>query len=141
MSEQAEAMERVFAALADPTRRQVLDAIAARGEATATTIAAELPVSRQAIVKHLAVLDRAGLVAGRREGREMRYAVAPDRLDDIARWIATLATEWEARLARIKQIAESGESRSRGVEESRSKSAVVSQKPTANSQQPEANGQ
>jgi DNA-binding transcriptional ArsR family regulator len=123
MSEQAEAMERVFAALADPTRRQVLDAIAARGEATATTIAAELPVSRQAIVKHLAVLDRAGLVAGRREGREMRYAVAPDRLDDIARWIATLATEWEARLARIKQIAESGESRSRGVEESRSREA------------------
>jgi DNA-binding transcriptional ArsR family regulator len=91
--------------------------------ATATAIAAELPVSRPAIVKHLAVHDRAGLVAGRREGREMRYAVAPDRLDDIARWIATLATEWEARLARIKQIAESGESRSRGVEESRSREA------------------
>ena len=97
----------VLAALADPTRRRVLAAVAARGETTATAIAAELPVSRQAVVKHLAVLDRAGLVSGRRQGREMRYAVHPERLAATARWMSGIAAEWEARLARIKRIAES----------------------------------
>lgn len=106
MSERGETIERVLAALADPTRRKVLDAVAAHGEATATTIAAELPVSRQAVVKHLAVLDRAGLVTGAKEGREVRYTVRPERLDDMARWVENLSAEWDARLARIKQIAE-----------------------------------
>jgi DNA-binding transcriptional ArsR family regulator len=96
----------VFAALADPTRRQILDALARRGEATATTLAGELPVSRQAVVKHLAVLDRAGLVAGHRQGREMRYAVRPDRLSDTARRMARIAAEWDVRLATIKRLAE-----------------------------------
>lgn len=98
---------QILAALADPMRRRVLDAVAVRGEATATTVARELPVSRQAVVKHLAVLDRAGLVAGRRHGREMRYAVRPDRLDATARWMSDLAAVWDTRLARIKDIAES----------------------------------
>ena len=98
----------VLAALADPTRRRLLDALAARGEATATTLATELPVSRQAVVKHLAVLDRAGLVEGRRRGREVRYAVSARPLDATARWMARLAEDWDARLAAIKRIAESG---------------------------------
>jgi DNA-binding transcriptional ArsR family regulator len=101
-------VEDVLAALADPTRRNVLDLVAAQGEATATMIAAELPVSRQAVVKHLAVLARAGLVAGQREGREVRYSVRPERLEATARWIAALAAEWDNRLARIKRLAESG---------------------------------
>lgn len=110
MNERAAAIERVLAALADPTRRQVLDAVA-RGAATATTIAAELPVSRQAVVKHLAVLHEAGLVTGQREGREMRYTVRPEPLDATARWFVNLSAEWDTRLARIKQIAEdAGES-------------------------------
>jgi len=96
----------VFAALADPTRRRILDALATQGEATATTLARELPVSRQAVVKHLIVLDRAGLVEGRRQGREMRYAVRPERLGDTARWMARLAAEWDVRLATIKRLAE-----------------------------------
>jgi DNA-binding transcriptional ArsR family regulator len=96
----------VLAALADPTRRRLLDALAARGEATATTLAATLPVSRQAVVKHLAVLDRAGLVRGARRGREVRYAVRPERLDATASWLAGLAAEWDARLAAIKHLAE-----------------------------------
>jgi DNA-binding transcriptional ArsR family regulator len=108
MSDRAGSVERVLAALADPTRRQVLDAVAAQGEATATTIAAGLPVSRQAVVKHLAVLDQAGLVAGRRTGREVRYHVQSAPLDATARWIADLATEWDSRLARIKRLAEAG---------------------------------
>jgi DNA-binding transcriptional ArsR family regulator len=107
MSESAESIAEVLAALADPTRRQVLDVVAANGEATATTVASQLPVSRQAVVKHLAVLHRAGLVTGRREGREVRYAVVPDRLDDAARWLAARAAAWDARLTRIKQLAES----------------------------------
>lgn len=100
--------DEVFAALADPTRRQLLDALARRGEATATVLAAELPVSRQAVVKHLAVLDRAGLVAGRREGREMRYVVRPQALGATARLLDRMAAQWDARLAAIKRIAESG---------------------------------
>lgn len=106
MDEQTDDIARVLAALADPTRRLVLDAVAARGEATATSIAAEAPVSRQAVVKHLAVLDRAGLIAGRRQGREMRYAVRPEPLTATAAWITGLAATWDARLARIKRIAE-----------------------------------
>jgi DNA-binding transcriptional ArsR family regulator len=100
----------VLGALADPTRRLLLDVLSARGEATATTLAGELPVSRQAVVKHLAVLDRARLVAGRRTGREMRYAVRPEPLTATADWMASLAAEWDARLAAIKRIAEGMES-------------------------------
>jgi DNA-binding transcriptional ArsR family regulator len=100
-------MTEVFAALADPTRWQVLNLLAEHGEGTATTVAAELPVSRPAVVKHLAVLDRAGLVKGQRRGREVRYAVKPERLDATARWMASIAWEWDARLAAIKRMAES----------------------------------
>jgi DNA-binding transcriptional ArsR family regulator len=96
----------VFAALADPTRWRVLNLIAERGEGTATTLAGELPVSRVAVVKHLAVLDRAGLVEGRRAGREVRYTVRPAQLDATARWMAGLASQWDARLEAIKRIAE-----------------------------------
>ncbi|WP_285564011.1 metalloregulator ArsR/SmtB family transcription factor [Streptomyces sp. RTGN2] len=104
-----EAVDSVLAALADPTRRQLLDQLAARGEATATTLAERLPVSRQAVVKHLAVLDAAGLVAGTRVGREVRYAVRPAALDATARWMASLAADWDLRLATIKRVAEAAE--------------------------------
>ncbi|HKG92305.1 MAG TPA: metalloregulator ArsR/SmtB family transcription factor [Gemmatimonadaceae bacterium] len=100
--------DEVFAALADPTRWRLLTLLAARGDGTATTLAAQLPVSRPAVVKHLTVLDRAGLVRGRRRGREVRYVVRPERLDATARWLASLAAEWDARLAAIKRIAEAG---------------------------------
>ncbi|WP_329129933.1 metalloregulator ArsR/SmtB family transcription factor [Streptomyces caniferus] len=99
-------MAEVFSALADPTRRRILDALAAHGEATATVLAAELPVSRQAIVKHLGVLDRAGLVAGHREGREARYRVIPERLGVTARWMDRVAAAWDTRLSEIKRLAE-----------------------------------
>ncbi|MBT2369840.1 winged helix-turn-helix transcriptional regulator [Streptomyces sp. ISL-10] len=104
-----EAVDGVLVALADPTRRQLLDLLAAKGEATATTLAERLPVSRQAVVKHLAVLDAAGLVSGRRAGREVRYAVRPAALDATARWMAALAADWDRRLANIKRVAEATE--------------------------------
>jgi DNA-binding transcriptional ArsR family regulator len=99
----------VFAALADPTRWRVLTLIAERGEATATTLAGDLPVSRVAVIKHLAVLDRAGLVEARRQGREVRYTVKPDRLTATARQLNAIAGEWDARLAAIKRLAEAEE--------------------------------
>lgn len=102
-----EDVDDLWAAVADPTRRRLLDALLAQGDATATTLARELPVTRQAVAKHLAVLDRAGLVEGGRQGREVRYAVRPERLDLAARSLARVASQWDQRLLAIKRIAES----------------------------------
>ena len=113
LSAGGDVVDGVLAALADPTRRQVLDRLSDRGQATATTLADGLPISRQAIVKHLAVLDTAGLVAATKVGREVRYAVRPDALDMTARWMAALAAEWDRRLARIKRLAEAAEAAER----------------------------
>jgi DNA-binding transcriptional ArsR family regulator len=105
----ADEVDSVLAALVDPTRRQLLDLLAAQGETTATKLAEQLPVSRQAVVKHLAVLDAAGLVSGGRVGREVRYSVRPAALNVTARWMASLAADWDRRLATIKRIAEAAE--------------------------------
>jgi DNA-binding transcriptional ArsR family regulator len=105
----APAADELFAALGDPTRWRVLNLLAERGEATATTLAGDLPVTRVAVVKHLAVLDRVGLVEGRRRGREVRYTVRPQRLDATARRLAALAAGWDERLAAIKRLAEEAE--------------------------------
>jgi DNA-binding transcriptional ArsR family regulator len=102
-----EQVDQLWSAIGDPTRRRVLEAILDReGGATATVVAGELPVTRQAVAKHLAVLGRAGLVEARREGREVRYAVRPQRLDAAARSVASVAAQWDARLLAIKHIAE-----------------------------------
>ena len=98
--------DTVMAALADPTRWRVLSLLAERGAATATTLAGERPVSRVAVVKHLAILDRAGLVEGGRHGREVRYRVRPERLEQTARWMAGLASQWDRRLDALKRLAE-----------------------------------
>lgn len=99
--------DALWAAVADPTRRRVLEALLEQGEANTTTLAEGLPVTRQAVAKHLAVLDRVGLVTGRRRGREVRYAIRPERLDDAAGAMARVAAQWDRRLARIRRIAES----------------------------------
>jgi ArsR family transcriptional regulator, cadmium/lead-responsive transcriptional repressor len=106
--------DELWAAVADPTRRRLLDVLLARGEATATTLAAELPVTRQGVAKHLAVLDRAGLVEGRRQGREVLYAVRAEQLDAATRWMAQVAAEWDERLNRIKRLAEATQQRKGG---------------------------
>lgn len=107
------AVDSVLGALADPTRRRLLGLLAAQGEATATSLAGQLPVSRQAVVKHLTVLDAAGLVSGGRVGREVRYSVRPAALNATARWMAGLAADWDRRLANIKRVAEAAERESR----------------------------
>jgi DNA-binding transcriptional ArsR family regulator len=94
-------------AVADSSRRRVLDLILTHGDMTPTELAAELPFTRQAVAKHLAVLDRAGLVESRRSGREVRYSVRPDHLDVAARAMAKVAARWDARLDAIKRAAES----------------------------------
>lgn len=103
-----EEVEAVLGALADPTRRAALGALAERGSSTATGLATAVPVTRQAVVKHLTVLERAGLVEGRRSGREVRFGVRPERLTATARHLADVADAWDARLRRIKEIAEQG---------------------------------
>ncbi|MGI5292011.1 ArsR/SmtB family transcription factor [Nonomuraea polychroma] len=105
----AETVGGVLAALADPMRRQLLEILAAQGEVSATTLATWLPISRQAVVKHLAVLDSAGLVSSSRVGREVRYMVRSAALDATARWMASLATAWDRQLADIKRLAEDAE--------------------------------
>jgi DNA-binding transcriptional ArsR family regulator len=89
-----------FAALADPSRRRMLGLLG-NGGATATELSRELPISRQAVAKHLAQLAAAGLVAARREGRETRYTVTPEPLEQAVVWIAETGAEWDDRLARL----------------------------------------
>jgi ArsR family transcriptional regulator, cadmium/lead-responsive transcriptional repressor len=108
--------DALWAAVGDPTRRQILDALLTLGEATATTLSGELPVTRQAVTKHLAVLGRAGLVDGRRDGREVLYAVRPARLDQVSQAMARVAAGWDQRLAAIKRLAESAHSKTRAGE-------------------------
>ena len=97
----------VLAALADPTRRRILSGLSAAGSATATLLAQDLPVTRQAVVKHLGVLHEAGLVVGRKTGREVRYSVDPAPLAATARWMGELAAAWDRPLEAGKRIAES----------------------------------
>jgi DNA-binding transcriptional ArsR family regulator len=96
----------LFAALAEPNRRLLLEHLGAHGVATATTLAAELPVTRQAVTQHLAVLESADLVSSARAGRERRYTVSVEPLTAAATWLNQVAALWDTRLAAIKAIAE-----------------------------------
>jgi DNA-binding transcriptional ArsR family regulator len=95
----------VFDALGDPTRRHIVESLSQR-EATATQLAADLPVTRQAVAKHLTALRDAGLVESRRQGRETLYRVNAAPLDDAAAWIVRVGGEWDARLARLRSLVE-----------------------------------
>ncbi|WP_347343609.1 ArsR/SmtB family transcription factor [Jatrophihabitans telluris] len=88
-------------------RRQLLDLLLANGAATATSLSDRLPVTRQAVAKHLVVLDRVGLVTATPAGRERRYQVDEEQLARAAAQLATVGANWDARLRRIKKIAES----------------------------------
>ena len=94
--------EPVFAALSDATRRTLLTRLADGGPATATQLAAELPITRQAVVKHLEALREAGLVTSARTGREVRYRVTPAPLADAVGWIADVGGQWDSRLAALQ---------------------------------------
>ena len=95
----------VFAALGDETRWSILAALG-QGDASASALAERLPVTRQAIAKHLALLAGVGLVEPVRVGREVRYRVVGSELSATANRLDAIGREWEARLAAIKEIAE-----------------------------------
>ena len=99
--------DELWSAIGDPTRRRVLDLLLVAGEGTATTLGEQLPVTRQAVAKHLVVLDRAGLVRPTSVGREKRYRVDDARLARAVAQLSSVGSAWDARLQRIKRIAES----------------------------------
>jgi DNA-binding transcriptional ArsR family regulator len=90
--------EAVFEALAHPARREMVQLLAARDSATATELAREFPLSRQAVLKHLDVLDWAGLVGVDKIGREARFRLTPDPLRDAVGWLTAVGDEWDGRL-------------------------------------------
>jgi DNA-binding transcriptional ArsR family regulator len=98
--------DELWSAIADPSRRRVLDLLVKHGEATASWLAAQVPFSRQAVAKHLVVLEHAGLTSKRKAGREVLHRVNARRLDDATRAMANLAKEWDRRLSAIKLVAE-----------------------------------
>lgn len=97
--------DEVFAALADATRRSILDAVAEQGPVTATALADQLPISRQAVAKHLAQLRAAGLVRDERVGRETRFVTRPEPLAEVATWAERTGQLWEHRLERLRTTA------------------------------------
>jgi len=99
----------VFAALSDPTRRRVVERLAEGEPLTATELAAELPITRQAVSKHLVALAEAGLVAQERVGRETRYTLSTRPMSEAASWMAEVGAEWDERLAALRdQLATPG---------------------------------
>ena len=92
----------VFAALGDPTRRWIVERLSADGPQTATQLAAELPISRQAVAKHLGSLADAGLVDSVRAGRETRYELQPEPLETAAEWASAVGARWDERLERLR---------------------------------------
>jgi DNA-binding transcriptional ArsR family regulator len=96
----------LWSAIGDPTRRRMLDLLLADGDGTATSLGQQLPVTRQAVAKHLAVLDRVGLVRATPAGREKRYQVDEAQLARAASQLESVGSAWDARLRRIKRIAE-----------------------------------
>jgi ArsR family transcriptional regulator, cadmium/lead-responsive transcriptional repressor len=96
----------LWSAIGDPTRRRMLDLLLIEGDDTATTLGRQLPVTRQAVAKHLVVLDRVGLVRATLAGREKRYRVDEAQLARAVAQLESVGSAWDARLQRIKRIAE-----------------------------------
>jgi predicted transcriptional regulator len=98
--------DRLWSAIGDPTRRRLVDLLLADGAGTATTLSAHLPLTRQAVTKHLAVLDQAGLVHSAVAGREKHYRVDEAQLARAVAQLNSVGASWDARLRRIKSLAE-----------------------------------
>jgi DNA-binding transcriptional ArsR family regulator len=94
----------VFAALADPTRRQLVEWLSKDGPATASELARRLPITRQGVAKHLAALQAASLVTAHKEGRDVRFRLEPEPLTDALEWMAALAARWDQRLNAFSRL-------------------------------------
>ena len=99
----SQSSDRVFAVLADPTRRRLVEWLSEGGPATATQLAKRLPMTRQAVVKHLRMLAEANLVVSGRQGREVRYRLKSGPLADAMEWMAALAARWDERLEALRR--------------------------------------
>jgi len=105
--------DQLWSAIAEPSRRRVLDLLVDGGEASASELAGQVPFSRQAVSKHLVVLEEAGLVSRRKQGREVLYRVETARLDQATRVMGDLARWWDQRLEGIKRLAEAAHAETR----------------------------
>jgi ArsR family transcriptional regulator, cadmium/lead-responsive transcriptional repressor len=103
----------LWSAIAEPSRRRVLDLLVHHGEASASRLAEQVPFSRQAVSKHLVVLEQAGLVSRRKDGKEVLYQVDATRLDQASRAMADVAGQWDRRLEAIKGLAEAAHRQTR----------------------------
>ena len=106
-------VDAIFDALADPTRRRVVETLARGGTVTASGLAAQLPITRQAVAKHLSALQGAELVTSSRVGRETHYKLRPQPLDEAAHWIQMVSAEWDDRLEALRRSMEKRTGRSR----------------------------
>ena len=106
-------VDAVFDALSDPTRRRVVETLARGGTVTASGLAAQLPITRQAVAKHLSALRGAELVSAQRIGRETHYKLRPQPLGEAASWIQMVSAEWDERLGALRRSLEKRRSRSR----------------------------
>ena len=100
-------LDAVFSALADPTRRGLVTRLTRDGPRTATLLARDLPITRQAVVHHLQALGEAGLVDASREGREVRYRATPEPLAEAVSWMLDAGARWDRRLQRLRAQVES----------------------------------
>ncbi len=98
--------DELWSAIGDPSRRRVLDLLVSNGEVSASWLAGRVPFSRQMVTKHLVVLEQAGLISRRKQGREVLYRIEANRLDQATRTMADLAAQWDHRLTTIKLLAE-----------------------------------
>ncbi len=99
------ALDTLFGALSDPTRRVLVERLLLKGPTTATVLAETTPLTRQAILKHLQVLEAAGLLAHERVGREVHYRVTPQPLASAVGWILDTAGQWDSRIDRLRRLA------------------------------------
>lgn len=101
-----EGMSRVFAALADPTRRRVLDRLGAEGPLSASDLARPLPIKMPTVLKHLGVLDDAGLIRREKQGRVVTVTLLPEPLAAARDWLERYERFWSARLDRLERFLE-----------------------------------
>jgi DNA-binding transcriptional ArsR family regulator len=114
-----QADDELWSAIADPSRRRVLDLLVSNGAVSASWLAGQVPFSRQAVSKHLVVLEEAGLVSRRKQGREVLYQIEADRLDQATRAMAELAAQWDRRLNAIKRLAETAHAGNKEIKENK----------------------
>ncbi len=106
--------DELWSAIGDPTRRRLLDLLLAAGSGTSTSLSERLPVSRQAVAKHLVVLDRAGLVHGQTVGRERHYQIDEEQFARALAQLSAVSNAWDGRLRRIQRLAEALHKRETG---------------------------